>query len=93
MPKAKEVLMFTNSKNPQMLAMRARLQTLQSVHLFPMRVYEMVPVNAPFYSKYDVRSAPVLVLLDENEKEVVRVFGSQSTTALQVLFKNWKLIK
>lgn len=88
-----EVLIFTQRNCPPCAALKPVILKLQDLHKFRVRIVEASAETSDLFMKFNVRSAPTVVCIDQNEKEVGRFNNVGPTLVVEQYLKNWGVIE
>lgn len=88
-----EVLIFTQRNCPPCAALKPVILKLQDLHKFRVRIVEASAETRDLFMKFNVRSAPTVVCIDQNEKEVGRFNNVGPTLVVEQYLKNWGVIE
>lgn len=88
-----EVLIFTQRNCPPCAALKPVILKLQDLHKFRVRVVEASAETRDLFMKFNVRSAPTVVCIDQNDKEVGRFNNVGPALVVEQYLKNWGVIE
>lgn len=88
-----EVIIFTQCNCPPCATLKPILLKLQDLHKFRVRVVEASAESRDLFMKFGIRSAPTVVCVDENEKEVGRFNQVGPALVVEQYLKNWGVVK
>lgn len=88
-----EVLIFTQRNCPPCAALKPVILKLQDLHKFRVRIVEASAETRDLFMKFNVRSAPTVVCIDQNDKEVGRFNNVGPTLVVEQYLKNWGVIE
>lgn len=88
-----EVLIFTQRNCPPCAALKPVILKLQDLHKFRVRIVEASAETRDLFMKFNVRSAPTVVCIDQNDKEVGRFNNVGPALVVEQYLKNWGVIE
>jgi thioredoxin-related protein len=88
-----EVLIFTQRNCPPCAALKPVILKLQDLHKFRVRIVEASAETRDLFMKFNVRSAPTVVCVDQNDKEVGRFNNVGPALVVEQYLKNWGVIE
>ena len=88
-----EVLIFTQRNCPPCAAIKPMILKLQDLHKFRVRIVEASAETRDLFMKFNVRSAPTVVCIDQNDKEVGRFNNVGPALVVEQYLKNWGVIE
>lgn len=88
-----EVLIFTQRNCPPCAALKPVILKLQDLRKFRVRVVEASAETRDLFMKFNVRSAPTVVCIDQNDKEVGRFNNVGPALVVEQYLKNWGVIE
>lgn len=86
-----EILMFTSSTCAPCQNLKPDLLRMQDWHKFRLRLIEASPETRDEFARYDVRSVPTVVCVNDDGSEKGR-FAGGFTGALEAQLKRWGAI-
>ena len=88
-----EVIIFTQRNCPPCAALKPVILKLQDLHKFRVRIVEASAETRDLFMKFNVRSAPTVVCIDQNDKEVGRFNNVGPALVVEQYLKNWGVIE